>query len=656
MKEKERVFLLVLIMAAACLAVAGTTIAILYRTAFEEQRNVLETIAKNQARLLEEMARFDAARNRENAGGPEHGALNQVLNADMKFVNIGHTGEVTIGKREGDQIVFLFRRRYDETGTPMPISMTSNIAEPMRRAVSGLSGTIVGLDYRGVMVLAAHEPVEGLNWGVVAKVDLSEVRTPFIRAGAIAFTIAALFVLIGAFSFIRVTHPIMRRLREHAQSLTDLVASLRQSERDLQKVRDELEFRVEERTADLVLANSRLELEVQERTRAEERLRALWKIAALVDAKDEELYDNILQGTLRMTQSKYAFYGFLDPGESVMSIYSWSRDVSEDCRMAERPIQFHVAKAGLWAEAIRRKRVLVVNNYEGDNPGKCGTPEGHIPLTRILVMPVFGFGRIVSIVAAANKSSDYNDDDIKQLEAYAGGVQMIIDRRKMESSLRASEKECRLLSRQVIDAQEKERKRVAREIHDSIGQSLAAIKYRAEACISIGDGDEGRRTRELQSVIQMIRKTIEEVRKIQSDLHPAHLDLIGVLATISDFCAQYRETYPAIQVSTSFQISEPEVPDYLKTPLFRIFQEAMNNAAKHSRADRIEIRVHKSDNALELSIEDNGAGFSMDKEGSGTPKGFGLISMKERAELSGGRWDFQSEPDRGVTIRATWPL
>lgn len=342
----------------------------------------------------------------------------------------------------------------------------------------------------------------------------------------------------------------------------------------------------------------------------------------------------------------------------MMSIYSWSKDVADDCRMAERPVQFPVTHAGIWAEAIRKKRVLVVNDYEADHPGKRGLPKGHVPLTRILVAPIFGFGRIVSLIATANKSVDYDDADIKQLEAFARGVQLIIDRRKMQDSLRASEKECRLLSRQVIDAREMERKRIAREIHDGIGQFLAAVKYRVEGCTMIADQDASARTRELRSIIQMIREAIEEVRKIQNDLHPAQLDLMGVLETISDLCVRFQETYSGIKVEVQFKLSESEVPEYLKTPIFRICQEAMNNAAKHSGASRITISIQKLERALELDIEDNGAGFML-KDGlpaNAHGKGFGLLSMKERAELSGGHLEFKSMPDRGATIQARWPL
>ena len=658
MSEKKRVLLLVLIMATACAAVTAATIAVLYRTAFEEQRGVLMAIARNQALLIREMAGSGPGTNSSHSERAESELLGKIIQAHKRFNGIGHTGEITLAKREGSNIVYLLDSRHMDANKPITIPMNSKLGEPMRRALQGYSGSVVALDYRGVMVLAAHEPIAGLNWGLVAKVDLTELRVPFARAGVLAMAIAAIVVLVGALFFIRITNPIITRLQEHSESLAKLVVSLQQSEESLKKARDDLELRVEERTASLVQANDQLAVEVSVRTRAEERLRALWTIAKMVNAEAEELCDHILQGALQMTHSKYAFYGFLNPDESLMSIYSWSRDAQDDCRISQKPIDYPVGKAGIWAEAIRQRRVIVVNDYHADNPSKKGLPEGHIGLTRILAVPVFGHGRIVAIVVAANKDSDYDDEDVRQLEAFASGVQLIIDERKMESALRASEKECRLLSRQVIDAQEKERKRLAREIHDGLGQSLAAMKYRAEGYARKAGNVAPADDQELKSFVQMIRDAMDEVRRIQNDLRPAYLDMMGVLETMSDFCEKFQATYKHIRTSLQIDISEQDVPDYLKVPMFRIFQEAMNNAAKHSSANRILVSIRRDNGDIELAVKDDGTGFEL-RDGlsaNGQGRGLGLFSMRERAELSGGSLEVDASPGGGTAVLATWPL
>ena len=657
MSEKNRVFLLVLIMAVACMTATITAIVALYNAAFEEQKEILRSIAMDHVHLIEELAGPGVLRNGSISEEAQDALLDKIAGAHRHFEGIGSTGEFKLAKRQGNNIVFLMNHRFKEMKR-VPIPMTSNLAEPMRLALSGNAGTITGLDYRGIKVLAAYAPVPGLHWGVVAKVDLTELRAPYAHAGLLSMAFSAVLVLLGARIFNRITNPIIARLQENTQRLAKLVASLQQSEESLIRARDELESRVTERTAKLVKANERLEVEIHVRTRAEERLRALWTIAKKVNADIEELSDHVLQNTLQMTRSSYAFYGFLNPDESKMTIYAWSDEALEDCRMTEKPIVHPIAPAGIWAEAIRQRRVLIINDYQVDHPAKKGIPDGHVLLRRILAVPVFAHDRIVSIVVAANKATDYVDDDVRQLEAFVSGVQLIMDQRKMESALRSSEMECRLLSRQVMEAQEKERKRLAREFHDGIGQSLAALKYRAEGYIRRVEDASPEVAREIKSLVKMVRDTMDEVRKIQNDLHPAYIDLMGVLVAISDFIEKFQDVYRSIQVTVKIDISEQEVPDFLKVPIFRIFQEAMNNAAKHSHADQMEVCIRREADRIELAVQDNGNGFDM-KEGlalDGNGTSLGLFSMRERAELSGGILELKTAPGEGTMMRASWPL
>jgi signal transduction histidine kinase len=224
--------------------------------------------------------------------------------------------------------------------------------------------------------------------------------------------------------------------------------------------------------------------------------------------------------------------------------------------------------------------------------------------------------------------------------------------------LRSSEKECRLLSRQVLEAQEKERKRVAHEIHDGIGQSLAALKYRAEGFARIADHVTDANTQELKSFIQMIRDAMDEVRKIQNDLRPAYLDMMGVLETMADFCEKFQATYHNIKIRLQIDLNEQDVPEHIKTPLFRIFQEAMNNAAKHSSARQILVSIKLVEGRIELAIKDDGTGFEL-KDGlsaNGQAKSLGLFSMRERAELSGGSLELEAAPGEGTTVLAAWPI
>ncbi len=217
------------------------------------------------------------------------------------------------------------------------------------------------------------------------------------------------------------------------------ITKRRQAEEALQKVRDELEIRVEERTGELKNANEQMLLEITERkqaekeqTRLQRRLEALWKIARMVDADHKTLCDCIMVEIIAITQSRYAFYGFLNEDETVLTIYSFSMEVMGKCWVQDKPIEFPVVNAGLWGDAVRERRILIINDYQADHPSKKGFPEGHVLLTRILVVPIFSRNRIVALAGVANKASDYREEDARQIDAFATNVQVILERKQAE--------------------------------------------------------------------------------------------------------------------------------------------------------------------------------------------------------------------------------
>ena len=204
-------------MAAAALMVGGIAVILLYQTAFKEAESRLVETAQSQARLLEAVARFDAVHSRDYPGGAGKATLSQSRDAHEKYTGLGETGEFTLAQREGDYMVFLLSHRHGDRELPEPIPFSSDLAEPMRRSLSGQSGTVVGLDYRGEVVLAAYEPVANLNWGIVAKIDLAEVRAPFVTAGLMAMFSGLLIVVVGAILFVRTTNPLIRQVEESEQ-------------------------------------------------------------------------------------------------------------------------------------------------------------------------------------------------------------------------------------------------------------------------------------------------------------------------------------------------------------------------------------------------------------------------------------------------------
>jgi len=213
--------LLICIMASVVLIVAVASFSMLFRTALAEERARLVETARSQARLIEAVARFDAKYSNDFPQGARAATLSQIVDAHAHYQGFGKTGEFTLSRREGDDIVFLLSHRHSEVLTPKPVPFDSGLAEPMRLALSGRSGTVIGLDYRGVTVLAAYEPMQELGLGIVAKIDLEEVRAPFVRAGLLSGFIAIFSIVAGAAFFLRITNPLLHKLQETIAGLQD---------------------------------------------------------------------------------------------------------------------------------------------------------------------------------------------------------------------------------------------------------------------------------------------------------------------------------------------------------------------------------------------------------------------------------------------------
>jgi PAS domain S-box-containing protein len=233
----------------------------------------------------------------------------------------------------------------------------------------------------------------------------------------------------------------------------------------------------------------------------------------------------------------------------------------------------------------------------------------------------------------------------------------ITDRKRAEGALRESENRLRFLSSQLLSVQENERRRVARELHDGIGQMLTAIKFKVENLLQ-EKGKTRANVKSLEAVLPMIREGMEEARRIQMDLRPSVLDDLGVLAALSWLCRNFEATYSHIHIEKQTHVQEEEVPLLLKTVIYRVSQEALNNVAKHSKADLVRLSLGKLGDRIELSTEDNGKGFDLEEilSQDRDKRGFGLNSMRERAELSGGAFAIESIKGKGTTIRATWPI
>ena len=230
-------------------------------------------------------------------------------------------------------------------------------------------------------------------------------------------------------------------------------------------------------------------------------------------------------------------------------------------------------------------------------------------------------------------------------------------RSQAEAALRRSESEARSLSTQLLAAQDEERQRIARELEISVGEALGGVTFGLEACVElINHGEQDAAASLALLSITKIQSALEDVRHISMSLHPSTLDDLGVLATIGWLAREFKGSYRQLNLETSIDVCEQEIPVSAKTAIYRIIQEALNNVLMHAQARNVSLTLRDHGGHCELIIQDDGIGFApVQVVAVADGGGVGVASMRERAAATGGCFTLDTEVGRGTTIRVAWP-
>lgn len=205
----------------------------------------------------------------------------------------------------------------------------------------------------------------------------------------------------------------------------------------------------------------------------------------------------------------------------------------------------------------------------------------------------------------------------------------------------------------IIKAQEEERRRVAREIHDGPAQSMANIVFRAEVCERLTETDMGRAKSELKELREQVRLCLKEIRKIIFDLRPMSLDDLGLVPTLHKIMETFKERNGLV-IDFNIIGEEKRLGSYIEIGIFRSIQEALNNVAKHAQATKVLVRLEFTPALVSALVEDNGKGFDMsERQGE---KSFGLFGMRERINLLYGEVSVKSEVGQGTRVFIKVPL
>jgi signal transduction histidine kinase len=261
-----------------------------------------------------------------------------------------------------------------------------------------------------------------------------------------------------------------------------------------------------------------------------------------------------------------------------------------------------------------------------------------------LWVPLLVRGRAIGVLAAHDKLGPdvrFTDTDLRLAETFAARAALAVD---------LSERIASDSLRRVVEAQELERRRLARELHDETGQALTSILLGLKALEESFDDPESRAaTAELR---ELVVSTLQDVRRLAVELRPSALDDFGLVAALERLATSFAEQ-SGIAVDFQTSLGGERLSGEVETALYRIVQESLTNVVKHARARRVSILLTRKSGAIKAVIEDDGQGFD---PAEGTLDGFGLIGMRERLALLGGRLQVESASEAGTTIAAEVPI
>ena len=230
---------------------------------------------------------------------------------------------------------------------------------------------------------------------------------------------------------------------------------------------------------------------------------------------------------------------------------------------------------------------------------------------------------------------------------------MALYKHQAESRMRNSARQLKALSRHVLEVQELERRRVAMELHDELGQSLTAIKIN----LQLGAQLKGQVLADLnQECIHIVEDALLQVRRLATTLRPSMLDDLG-LAPALNWIAEQSAGRGGFAVNFHHVRAQARLAPDIETACFRIVQEALTNITRHAQASRVEINLRREDEAVVLSVQDDGIGFDIESMRQRAMLGgsLGVLGMQERASLIGGQLSIQSVPGKGSTVQLTCP-
>jgi signal transduction histidine kinase len=297
-----------------------------------------------------------------------------------------------------------------------------------------------------------------------------------------------------------------------------------------------------------------------------------------------------------------------------------------------------ITKAG---RVFHRKRSERVDSVV-DDPETDQLIARRLGMTTTLYVPLIVRDRAIGIVQAIDKIDPdprFSEDDLRLAEAFAARAAVAVD---------LSERVTRDALARAVEAQELERRRLARELHDEIGQDLTSLLLGLR---TIEESDKDELTNATSALRELVVTALQDVRRLAVELRPKALDDFGLLPALERLAETFTEQTGMI-VNLTDALAGQRLPGDVETAIYRIVQEALTNVVKHAQAQRVSILLTRTERGAAAVIEDDGKGFDPEAE----HEGLGLLGIRERLQLLGGALTIESRKGAGTTVRVEVPL
>ncbi len=415
---------------------------------------------------------------------------------------------------------------------------------------------------------------------------------------------------------------------------------------------------------------SERKLAEEELKQNETRLRSLVDIFQFDIDSVNEILDLTLEKSIQLTKSKIGYIYFYDEQTKDFTLFSWSKDVMKDCKILDSRLTYQLQNTGVWGEAVRQRKPIMLNDFHAPHKLKKGYPEGHATLNKFLTVPVFSNYNIVAVAGVANKETDYNEADILHLTLLMNSVWKVIERKNMEIALKEK-------NRELLELNLDKDRFVSILAHDLKSPFNSILGYLNLLCKNIRKYDIDKIENQINIISSSAQNTFNLLESILMWAHtqsgkikfePQQLNFINVY---NDIIKSLKLNAENKKIAINYSSNEEIIVFADLNMLSTVLRNLISNAIKFTNSGgQVNVYAVKMPSGIEISVQDNGVGIEPENlsklfdysqiyttNGTNNEKGtgLGLVLCKEFVEKHDGKIWLQSKVGKGTEFKFTIP-